>query len=115
MTPTFLADRRIGRVTRPLDVRPVVRPAVPSFSVVDEDGHLHPGIVRGTTAKIPSMVCSTSQSPAVVPLPAVVSPGRWKLQLGYLTNRQTTARVAIGDNPRSRCAWNAACTRSTSA
>lgn len=99
MTPTFLADRQLGQVTKPLAVRPVVREAVPYFSIVDESGHLHDGVVRGVDAKITAAVCSTSTVPAIVQLPVALGAARWRLRLGYYTNRQTTARVAIGNNP----------------
>jgi hypothetical protein len=98
MTPTFLADRRIGRVTRPLPVRPVTADAVPSFSVVDATGHLHDGTVVGTSATITSPICATSSTPALVPIPSDPGASLWKLQLGYYTNRQTSARVSIGSN-----------------
>ncbi len=99
MTPTFLADRQIGRVTKPLPVRPVVREAVPYFSIVDPSGHLHDGAVRGSDVNIPAAVCSTSTTPAIVRLPGSLDAGRWKLRVGYFTNRQTSARIAIGSNP----------------
>jgi hypothetical protein len=98
MTPTFLADRRIGRVTKPLPVRPVVSEAVPYFSIVDPSGHLHDGAVRGTEVPIPAAICANSTTPAIVRLAGPLDAGRWKLRLGYYTNRQTSARIAIGSN-----------------
>ena len=99
MTPTFEADRRIGRVTRLLKVRPVIGKAVPYFSVVDPSGHLHDGTVRGTSVALKTAVCATSTSPAIVQLPVALSASQWTLELGYFSNRQTAARVAIGSNP----------------
>jgi hypothetical protein len=99
MTPTFLENRQIGRVTRALEVRPIVREAVPHFSVVDPSGHVHDGAIRGTDVPIPRAICATATAPGVVQLPSAPGAGRWKLRLGYYTNRQTSARVAIGSNP----------------
>jgi hypothetical protein len=99
MTPTFLEDRQIGAVTKPLAVRPVVSPAVPYFSIVDPSGHLHDGVVRGVDIALPAPDCGTSTDPAIVQLPSAPGAGRWKVRLGFYTNRQTTARVAIGSNP----------------
>ena len=99
MTPTFLDRRRISWVTRPMDVRPVIRSAVPSFSVVDANGHLHDGTVRGVGGALKKQVCVGSDASVTVRLPQAVGAGRWKLKLGYYANRQTSARVAVGDNP----------------
>jgi hypothetical protein len=35
----------------------------------------------------------------MVRLPGSLDAGRWKLRVGYFTNRQTSARIAIGSNP----------------
>ena len=99
MTPTFLADRQIGQVTRPMAVRPVVATAVPYFSVVDQTGHLHDGTLRGPSIPVTTPICATSAKAAVIKMPGAPAAGRWKLRLSYLTNRQTSARVRIGNNP----------------
>jgi hypothetical protein len=99
MTPTFEASRQLGWVTRPLKERPIVRDAVPYFSVVDPEGHLSDGIVSGADATITAPVCASSAGSATIPLTFPTGAARWKLRLGYYTNRQTTARVAIGTNP----------------
>lgn len=99
MTPTFLENRQLGHVTRPLRDPPVVAAAVPYFSVVDPSGHVHDGAVRGASVTLTSAICSTSTTPAVVQLPTTPGAARWKLRLGYYTNRQTSARVSIGNNP----------------
>ena len=99
MAPTFLEARQIAKVTRTLAVRPVARSAVPYFSVVDPTGHLHDGTVNGAQTVLTSPVCSSSTTPAIVHLPASLDTGHWKLQLGYFTNQQTSARVSSGNNP----------------
>jgi hypothetical protein len=99
MTPTFLDRRQIGWVTRPMKVRPVVQPVVPSFSVVDAQGHLHDGIVRGVDAVLKKEVCVGEDGATTITLPRAVGDGLWKLRLGYYANRQTSARVSIGINP----------------
>jgi hypothetical protein len=100
MTPTFLESRRIGRITQPMAVRPRVAAVVPYFSVVDPAGHLHNGMVRGYNAVIPKGLCGSDQQPPIaIPLPAVPGVGQWKLRLGYYANRQTSARVAVGNQP----------------
>jgi hypothetical protein len=99
MVPTFEADRGFAHITQPMSVRPVVRNAVPSFSLVDPRGHLIEGTVRGSKAVIPTPVCATPTKAATVLLPASPAKGQWKLELGYFTNRQTSARVSVGPNP----------------
>jgi hypothetical protein len=100
MVPTFLDDRRIAHITSPLPVRPEIQAAVPYFSVVDSSGHLHDGAIKGYSATIKKgSACGTSSHSATVRLPSTPGAGRWKLRLGYLANRQTTARVSIGGNP----------------
>jgi hypothetical protein len=99
MTPTFLADREIQHITRPMPVRPQVSQAVPYFSVVDDTGHLHDGAVRGYNLPFPKAVCALENKPAAILLPVAPGAGRWTLRLGYLGNRQTTAKVSIGVQP----------------
>jgi hypothetical protein len=99
MTPTFLGDRRLTRVTAPLRIRPVAANAVPNFSVVDARGHLHDAVVRGTDAVITAAACGTDRRPATVRLAATPGNGTWKLRLGYFTNRQTSATVTNGRPP----------------
>ena len=99
MLPTFLADRQLQHITRPMPVRPHVQSAVPYFSVVDDAGHLHDGTVRGYDITVPAGSCARENVPVVIRLPVNPGRGRWKLRLGYLANRQTTATVALGAQP----------------
>ncbi len=99
MIPTFLADRQLRRITRPMPVRPVVRAAVPYFSVVDDAGRLHDGMVQGVAVTLRPNTCARTDHPIVVRLPLTPEPGLWKLRIGYLANRQTTARISIGAQP----------------
>jgi hypothetical protein len=98
MTPTFLADRRLGHITRPMTVRPVTGSVLPSFSVVDQHGRLHPGKILGSTATpaAPGSNCATDTRPATMVLPSTPGLGQWKMKLDYLANRQTSARVRVG-------------------
>ncbi len=99
MEPTFLTSRTLGRITRPLKVRPVIGNAVPAINVVDPHGHIHNGTIKGTDAVLFGPVCATTAKPAVITLPTALPPGHWKLRLGYFANRQTDAKVSVGANP----------------
>lgn len=100
MMPNFLDDRRIGHITRPLALRPRVQPVVPYFSVVDTAGHLHDGVIAGYPAVVSkATACASSTQPALAQLPTSPGAGQWKLQFGYLANRQTTVQVSVGSNP----------------
>jgi hypothetical protein len=97
MIPTFLEDRRLGHVTRPMTVRPVTGRVLPTFMVVDEKGNLHPGKILGPTATPaePGSNCATDTQAATMTLPIHPGLGQWKMQLDYLANRQTSARVRL--------------------
>jgi hypothetical protein len=98
MMSAFMNDRQIQHVTKPLPVRPLTGDVVPYFSVVDPLGHLHDGMVRGSDVTLSPPVCATSGHPVVVKLPLTIAGGKWKVRLAYNTNRQTTARAALGNN-----------------
>jgi hypothetical protein len=98
MMASFEHGAMLSHVTKPFPKRPQFVTWAPAVKVVDPEGHVHDGKVRGVTAPGKQSACNRGQATAVARrLPARPMKWVWKVQIAYMANRDTRALISLDD------------------